>query len=56
VTGLSATSGRRGTATVPNITADVWTGVAGTWLMETDDLTTDTMTIVQRIGERPAMS
>jgi hypothetical protein len=56
VTGLSASSGRRGTATVPNITADVWTGVAGTWLMETDDLSTDTMTIVQRIGERPAMS
>jgi hypothetical protein len=28
----------------------------GTWTMETDDLTTDEMTIVQRIGEKPVQS
>jgi len=56
VTGLSATSGRRGTAVVPNVTATIWTGATTTFDIETDDSTTDTMTVVSRIGERPVQS
>lgn len=55
VAGISATSGRRGTAVVPLVTADVWTGVATTFDVEADDQTTDTMTITQRIGEHPSL-
>jgi len=56
VTGLSAASGRRAIATVPNITATVWTGVTSTFDVEADDGTIDTMTIVRRINERPALA
>lgn len=56
VTGLSATSGRRGIATVPSVAADVWTGVATTFDVEADDQTIDTMTIKRRINEKPALA
>lgn len=56
VTGLSSASGRRGTAVVPDITSDVWTGTATTFDVEADDGTVDTMTIIHRIGERPSLS
>lgn len=55
VTGLSATSGRRGIAVVPSVTADIWTGVATTFDVEADDGTIDTMTVVQRIAEKPSL-
>ena len=56
VTGLSATSGRRAIAVVPDVTATVWTGVTSTFDVEADDGTLDTMTIVNRIAEKPSMS
>jgi len=55
VTGLSATSGRRGTAVVPSVTATIWTGAATTFDVEADDGTIDTMTVVNRIGEKPSL-
>lgn len=55
VTGLSGTSGYRGTAVVPDVTADIWTGVATTFVVEADDGTTDTMTVIHRIAERPSL-
>jgi hypothetical protein len=56
VTGLSATSGRRGVAVVPNLTATIWTGATTVFDVEADDGTIDTMTVIARIGERPVMS
>lgn len=56
ITGVSATTGRRGVAIVPIVTADVWTGLSTTFDIEADDQTVDTMTIVGRSGERPVMS
>jgi hypothetical protein len=56
VTGLSPTSGRRGAATVPNITAAIWTGAATTFEVEADDGTIDTMTVTSKFGERPVMA
>jgi hypothetical protein len=55
VTGLSPTSGRRGMAVVPTVTADIWTGVATTFDIEATDGTIDTMTVINRIGERPGL-
>ena len=55
VTGVSTTSGRRGIATVPNITCDIWIGAATTFDVEADDGTIDTMTVVQRLGEKPSL-
>jgi len=56
VTGLSATSGRRAIAVVPNITATVWTGATTTFDVEADDGTLDTMTIIQKIAEHPSLN
>jgi hypothetical protein len=56
VTGLSATSARRGIAVVPDITSDIWTGVATTFDVEADDGTIDTMTVIHRIAEKPSLS
>lgn len=55
VTGLSVTSGRRASATVPSLGADIWTGAATTFDVEADDQTIDTMTVVSRIGEKPSL-
>lgn len=55
VTGLSASSGRRGVAVVPDVTSDIWTGVTTTFDVEADDGTIDAMTVVQRIGEKPSL-
>lgn len=55
VTGLSATSGRRAIAMVPHVSSDVWTGAATTFDVEADDGTIDTMTIINRIGEKPSL-
>jgi hypothetical protein len=40
---------------VPDITADIWTGVATTFTVEADDGTNDTMTVRRRIGEHPSL-
>jgi hypothetical protein len=56
VTGLSATSGRRAQATVPNITATIWTGAVTTFDVEADDGTVDTMTVIARFGEHPVLA
>ncbi len=55
VTGLSATSGRRGKAIVPTVTADIWTGAATTFDVEATDGTVDTMTVIHRHGEKPVL-
>lgn len=55
VHGVSSTSGRRASAVVPSVTADVWTGAATSFTIEASDSTTDTMTIVGRSGERPPL-
>lgn len=51
VYGVSATSGRRGSAVVATVGADLWTGVATTFTVEANDNTTDTMTVTRRRGE-----
>lgn len=56
VTGVSATTGYSGTAVVPDVASDMWTGVATTFSVEADDQSLDTMTIIHRIGERPSLS
>lgn len=56
VTGLSATSGRRGIATVPDVTAAIWTGGTTTFDVEADDGTIDTMTVKGKIAEKPSLS
>ena len=56
VTGVSASTGFSGTAVVPDVTSDIWTGVATTFQVEATDQSLDTMTIIHRIGERPSMS
>ena len=56
VTGISATTGFRGTAVVPSVTSSIWTGATTTFDVEADDQTVDTMTIIRRISERPSLS
>lgn len=51
VYGVSATSGRRGSAVVATVGADLWTGAATTFDVEANDGTTDTMTVTRRRGE-----
>lgn len=51
VYGVSATSGRRGSAIVATTGADLWTGVATTFTVEANDGTSDTMTVTRRRGE-----
>lgn len=51
VYGVSATSGRRGSAVVATTAADLWTGVATTFAVEANDGTSDTMTVTRRRGE-----
>lgn len=51
VYGVSATTGRRGSAVVATPTADLWTGVATTFAVEANDGTSDTMTVTRRRGE-----
>lgn len=52
VHGISATSGRRGSRIVPDVTADIWTGVALTFVDNTDALTTDTYTVTGYTAEK----
>lgn len=56
VTGVSATTGYRGTAVVPDVASDIWTGVTSTFDVEADDATVDTMTVTARINERPRLA
>lgn len=51
VYGVSATTGRRGSAVVATVTANLWTGTATTFTVEANDQTTDTMTVTRRRGE-----
>ena len=56
VRGLSSTSGRYGTAVVPDVASAIWTGTATTFEVEADDGTIDTMTVTQLIAERPSLA
>lgn len=51
VYGVSATTGRRGTAVVATPTAGLWTGANTTFTVEANDGTSDTMTVTRRRGE-----
>lgn len=51
VYGVSATTGRRGSAVIATTDADLWTGVANTFAVEANDGTSDTMTVTRRRGE-----
>jgi hypothetical protein len=51
VYGVSATTGRRGTAIVATPTAPLWTGATTTFAVEANDGTSDTMTVTRRRGE-----
>lgn len=51
VYGVSATSGRRGSAIVATTDATLWTGAATTFTVEANDGTADTMTVTRRRGE-----
>lgn len=51
VYGVSATSGRRGSAVVATTTAGLWTGAATTFAVEANDGTSDTMTVTRLRGE-----
>jgi hypothetical protein len=51
VYGVSATTGRRGSAVIATTTADLWTGAATTFAVEANDNTSDTMTVTRRRGE-----
>lgn len=55
VTGLSPTTGRRSTVRVADTGADLWTGVATTWTGGTNIETTDTYTVIDKIGEKPSI-
>lgn len=52
VHGVSAATGRRGSARIGDITAGLWTGVDTTFTVEANDNTVDTMTVTSRSGER----
>lgn len=51
VYGVSATTGRRGSAVVATTTAGLWTGATTTFDVEANDGTTDTMTVTRLRGE-----
>jgi hypothetical protein len=55
VTGISLTTGYRGTAVVATTLASLWDGTSTTFEVEADDATVDTMTVIARIGEHPAL-
>lgn len=52
VYGLSPTSGRRGSAIVATLTADLWTGTAATFDVLGDDGVSDTMNVIGQSGEK----
>jgi hypothetical protein len=52
VHGISASTGRRGSARIGNVVADLWTGLASTFTVEADDNTIDTMSVTSRTGEK----
>lgn len=49
------TAGRYCTATVPDVTADIWTGTATTFSVEGDDAVVYTATVTGKFGERPSI-
>lgn len=51
VYGVSATTGRRGSAVIGSTTATLWTGAVTTFAVEANDGTSDTMTVTRRRGE-----
>lgn len=53
VYGVSPTTGRRNNTIVAHVDADLWTGLASTFVCETDDpaAPTDTYTVTRRRGE-----
>jgi hypothetical protein len=52
VMGVSASTGRKGSARVGTTTCDLWTGTTTTFTVEANDQTTDTMTVTERRPER----
>lgn len=51
VVGVEASSGRSARAIVPNVTSDVWTGVATSFTAKDDDGVSHTYVITSRVGE-----
>lgn len=53
VFGVSPTTGRRGYAVIGSVSAELWSGVATTFVVETNDpaAPTDTLTVTRRRGE-----
>ena len=52
VHGISPTTGRRGTAVIATLAAELWTGAVTTFEVEANDNTFDEMTVVRRVAER----
>lgn len=52
VAGISPTTGRRGTAVIASLSADLWTGAVTNFEVEANDGTIDVMTVVGKYGER----
>ena len=51
VYGVSATTGRRGSAVIATTAATLWTGATTTFAVRGDDGSADTMTVTRRRGE-----
>jgi len=52
VHGYEASSGKRAAAIVPDLGADLWTGVATSFVAKDDDGVTHTYEVTGRVGER----
>lgn len=51
VAGLNAATGKRATAVVPDLAADVWTGTSTDFVAKDDDGVSHTFVITARVGE-----
>lgn len=52
VYGISPTTGRRGSAVIATLDAELWTGAVYTFEVEANDNSLDEMTVVRRVAER----
>lgn len=50
--GVHAATGTRGRVIIPDLTADLWTGVSNTWDMIQNDGTVLAMTVTGLVGEK----
>ena len=56
VYGVSATTGRRGSTRIGNLTCGLWTGATTTFVVEANNSTVDTLTVTSRSGEHRRLS